>query len=938
MHGGIEMIKKILTVFLLCFISVSAFGRRVDFDTIYAISGISRSDIEKTLQDMFPDNTDKQAGIADSIHRYRDKKTGTITFAGFINICIENGITHCLENPEDPRCEGDSGSASIGYDTCMRFINTLYQNALNSFRFTKKHGYGGKNFTKAYCEDVGGDWIYSEVFQTHYCADKERYSIIFVSSCENDYDGKCVDMFNEIQVPFWTGVGLAKLWGRKNGYELTCDTGFSNRSTSTLDLAGQDYLRCSAKGEPFEFEFDKLEETADTTIINDTIKAICSVFGYEYFDPYLKAPGGCEVPTPIVICNNLAEYARSFGFAVERVGNQQRCYFYRERIQNLRTVYNIDNHVFQSEIQTILDSKLIGRLEDYVRSHLSSQNIELVSFTCNNGSAKSVEDFNDEVLTCYVNGNPVDFVFDDLSESFGYERNASNSQIDCIIMGGKLKGKTCRGPGKDECNKLNNQIDGGTKWDEESQACILKNVSKAQVFDTIISVSAGVAFVVVAAPVAGMSGVAQIVAVAVDAGFETAFLALQTLEQNYPNHVALEFLDAADNCDNKQCAQSILSKYGKSLENIANDLNDDQMTAVVQVFDRMSDYFTDEELASIIENGDISIEDFTITAGGPLLIAVGLFASPETALTKFANKSKRLANLFTQLGTHNIEMTRLTTLLRKYNKQAVLRLGSSNSLGRNYYRIMVNDNDDIAGLISDLQKNGYFISANRTKNGEKFIAASKENVFQKWNNRASNWLKNVDNVSRNINSNKRYFVNRNLESLLNYGDRPLPLGKIKGYDVFIDPKDFGQVSGRPIIMVSIYNKKIPFYISTGTAGKIKVPTGKWVFFGGIDPATGWFNKGDLDAINDHYGVPEFRQIANMLDSRIGDVRNVQLIAETEKRFQQGGQGIVAVIQDVKELDLRTINQSLSVTPAPSSTGGYALRQNIADLQNWFNRL
>ena len=94
----------------------------------------------------------------------------------------------------------------------------------------------------------------------------------------------------------------------------------------------------------------------------------------------------------------------------------------------------------------------------------------------------------------------------------------------------------------------------------------------------------------------------------------------------------------------------------------------------------------------------------------------------------------------------------------------------------------------------------------------------------------------------------------------------------------------------------------------------------------------------MKAINDHYGVPEFRQIANMLDSRIGDVRNVQLIAETEKRFQQEGQGIVAVIRDVKELDLHTINQSLSVTPAPNGTGGYALRQNIADLQNWFNRL
>ena len=150
-------------------------------------------------------------------------------------------------------------------------------------------------------------------------------------------------------------------------------------------------------------------------------------------------------------------------------------------------------------------------------------------------------------------------------------------------------------------------------------------------------------------------------------------------------------------------------------------------------------------------------------------------------------------------------------------------------------------------------------------------------------------------------------------------------------------------------MVSIYDRKIPFYISTGKSGKTAVPTGKWEFFGGINPESMWFNKGNLPAIDDHYGVPEFRQIANMLDSKIGDVRNVKLVAETEERFRQGGVGIVAEIQDVQGLDLYTINRFLAVPPEPNGTRlydlptgkgkrGYALYQNIADLQNWFSRL
>jgi hypothetical protein len=83
----------------------------------------------------------------------------------------------------------------------------------------------------------------------------------------------------------------------------------------------------------------------------------------------------------------------------------------------------------------------------------------------------------------------------------------------------------------------------------------------------------------------------------------------------------------------------------------------------------------------------------------------------------------------------------LDDIVGRYNKKSVFRAAAENSLGSDYYRISVNDNDDVFGLINDLQKNGFFVSANQTIHGEKFIAVSKENVFQSWSNSPTNWLK-----------------------------------------------------------------------------------------------------------------------------------------------------------------------------------------------------
>lgn len=81
-----------------------------------------------------------------------------------------------------------------------------------------------------------------------------------------------------------------------------------------------------------------------------------------------------------------------------------------------------------------------------------------------------------------------------------------------------------------------------------------------------------------------------------------------------------------------------------------------------------------------------------------------------------------------------------------------------------------------------------------------------------------------------------------------------------------------QIAGRPIVVVDVGGgRTIPFYVSTGGGGKAGVPTGKWYPFFGIGP-NGFFNKGWEEAqINSYYGNRTLAHIAQVLDSKFGNV-------------------------------------------------------------------
>ena len=74
-------------------------------------------------------------------------------------------------------------------------------------------------------------------------------------------------------------------------------------------------------------------------------------------------------------------------------------------------------------------------------------------------------------------------------------------------------------------------------------------------------------------------------------------------------------------------------------------------------------------------------------------------------------------------------------------------------------------------------------------------------------------------------------------------------------------------SGRATVLADINGVRIPFYISTGQAGKENVVTGKWYAFFG-EHEKGWMNKGTQDQINNSYGSEKLAAIENWLNTNL----------------------------------------------------------------------
>ena len=93
-----------------------------------------------------------------------------------------------------------------------------------------------------------------------------------------------------------------------------------------------------------------------------------------------------------------------------------------------------------------------------------------------------------------------------------------------------------------------------------------------------------------------------------------------------------------------------------------------------------------------------------------------------------------------------------------------------------------------------------------------------------------------------------------------------PLKRSAGENNIID------YGGRKMVLMDVNGVQVPFYLSTGSGGKVDVPAGKWYPFFGIGK-DGWINKTGGKEMANYYGSDALRNAAEMLDQHFGDMRN-----------------------------------------------------------------
>jgi hypothetical protein len=128
----------------------------------------------------------------------------------------------------------------------------------------------------------------------------------------------------------------------------------------------------------------------------------------------------------------------------------------------------------------------------------------------------------------------------------------------------------------------------------------------------------------------------------------------------------------------------------------------------------------------------------------------------------------------------------------------------------------------------------------------------------------------------------------------------------------INGKDYNVVdySDRVMVMMKIGKYNIPFYISTGQAGKKSVKAGNWYAVFGIGVEAGWINKGSEEQINNSYGFQLFEKLSKILNEGIGGI---------ESREDNGNGKLkdgIGFLSDSKE-DLESFNNTMNLPTKPA---------------------
>ncbi len=410
---------------------------------------------------------------------------------------------------------------------------------------------------------------------------------------------KCIKAFSETDTGYNEAAMLSKVYMRSrtgvNISDITC-----SKKWYSGPVSNDDYIRCTTNNGryAYEFQFDDVTESSDSSVLDDTAKAVCNVIHFgEYDDRNCHKDTS---PKTEAMCKNLkpdierfswtASFRDFWGKNIKGAKTEGMCLInFREADENyrLRTIKNakgvsLDIHAFENiEIRSLASLEFL--LHQYTKTQLGDI---FHSFSCTSGfRIWNSPNGKKHLFECYATTSlgkfPIDFVFADLNvggnlwSTGDTKSNAGEAGAFCIARGGSFDGSKCHGFTKEQCDAVAKEIPDGAKWDDRISQCVLTAAEKYQdqqaLGDAIVKIAAVVGATVAIVVTGGAAAPLVLVIAATAIATEVT---LTKLEQEMTNY-ADEFQTQFDICYNKRdedgkfdtkkrikCAKDILKDFG----------------------------------------------------------------------------------------------------------------------------------------------------------------------------------------------------------------------------------------------------------------------------------------------------------------------------------------------------------------------------------------
>ena len=472
----------------------------------------------------------------------------------------------------------------------------------------------------------------------------EKSAVDFKHVC-NTGGGTCYEDFSKVQVNSRDAVALAKkLIAKKNPSAdqdkyVVCAWEKKNWNRRNND----DFIPCVSleNDEYYEVRFDDATESFDKTRRDGVANAVCKTFhnvGYtaETCMQTSQVSGSRTICDPATcntsdatVCNNINKDLSEFGATASFVDsvNGKACRISFNAItkaKDLKHPYGLDSFAFCKNIQIMGNSSLDNLIETYVRSQVK----DVKSFSCQQGDIKYTGggcssyfgDKSDDVVKCFVNGQEVDFVFDDLAETWKKYSKGGYQAISCEALGGIFDGKHCQAADEKQCEMVRQESKStcpdckDVYWDKDNKLCILPNSKNATNWQKGIKIGTDAAIVVGAAATTIFSGGAAtpawvVVTTGVMVGGGAAAVLVAEVKSTYLVYTK-SFASDVNSClisDDVECAKELLNTHLQKMVSREKDLTDAEKNALDETFAKLFEKipYDDDEFWGWLDNKDV---------------------------------------------------------------------------------------------------------------------------------------------------------------------------------------------------------------------------------------------------------------------------------------------------------------------------------------------